>query len=156
MMSLQGSIKSALAPAVHQFSGQQPVSNMGSPVPVLALLVLSCLAPAHQQSDEETVSLPLTPPIASAEVGEQNNATTVICCQGHLAVTDTEHHQRSGTMYHASEGTIVVHCPASNCTELFNLVQKGRICFSNCYWLVWPTEEVRKVYCTCNTQQQVM
>ena len=44
-------------------------------MPVLALLFLSCLAPAHQQSGKETDSLPLTPPIAGAEVVEQDSAT---------------------------------------------------------------------------------
>ena len=131
---------------------------MGSLVPVLALLFLSCLAPAHQQSDEETASLPLTPEIASMEMVEQSDS---LCSSAEVlsVVKDTLEPLVLGIIDTIIPCTLrvrglVSHCPASNCTELFNLAQEeGLLLISNYYWLVGTTGEVRKVYCNRDTQQ---
>ena len=127
-------------------------------MPVLALLFLSCLAPSLQQGDAESDAYPLTPPIASAEVVEQDNAT----CPSAEAldlVRNTLQPVIQSTTDIAVPCTprvkgLVSHCPASNCTELFNLAQEeGLIFLSNYYWLVGTTGEVRRVYCNRDTQQ---
>ena len=127
-------------------------------MPVLALLFLSCLAPSLQQGDAESDAYPLTPPIASAEVVEQDNATCPSAEALNL-VRNTLQPLILNTTDIAVPCTprvkgLVSHCPASNCTELFNLAQEeGLILMSNYYWLVGTTGEVRKVYCNRDTQQ---
>ena len=131
---------------------------MESLAPVLALLFLSCLAPSLQQGDAEFDAYPLTPPIASAEVVEQDNTT----CPS-AEVLDLVKNTLQPVILSTTDITVpctprvkglVSHCPASNCTELFNLAQEeGLILLSNYYWLVGTTGEVRRVYCNRDTQQ---
>ena len=125
---------------------------------VLTLLFLSCLAPSLQQSGEETDSLPLTPTIANAEMVEQNDATCP-SVEARNIVQDALQPLILSTTDNLVACTLQVrglvsHCPASGCTELFNLAQEeGLILISNYYWLVGTTGEVRRVYCNRDTQQ---
>ena len=120
---------------------------------------LSCLAPS-QPSDEEKNSLTLSPPIASIGMVEQSNNNST-CSSAELlnVVKDTLEQLVLGIIDTIVPCTLqmkrlVHHCPASSCTELFNLVQEERlILVSNYYWLLGTTGEVRKVYCNQNTQK---
>ena len=118
---------------------------------------LSCFSAAllHLSSKAmrtESYAYPLTPPIASAEVVEQDN-TTCPSAEALDLVKNTLQPVIQNTTDIAvpcipQVKGLVSHCPASNCTELFNLVQEeGLIHLSNYYWLVGTTGEMRKVYC---------
>ena len=129
--------------------------GLGCPLLVLAVLSLSCLVLSQHQNGEEAPSLPLTPPIASAEVEQEGCPTNEV----HQIIKDAMQPLVQTSTNAVLPCTVRVkgklpHCPASSCMELFNSAQEeGLILVSNYYWLVGITGEVRKVYCNRETQQ---
>ena len=129
--------------------------DLGCPLLVLAVLSLSCLVLSQHQDGGEASSLPLTPPIASAEVEQEGCPTDEV----HQIIRDNIQPLIQTSTSAVLPCTVrvkgkVPHCPASSCMELFNLAQEeGLIFVSNYYWLVGITGEVRKVYCNRETQQ---
>ena len=48
---------------------------------------------------------------------------------------------------------LVAHCPANNCSQLFDLIHEGFLRLSNYYWLRSPDGNVTEVYCNRSTRQ---
>ena len=132
------------------FLYQKMICDLGCPLLVLAVLSLSCVALSQHQDREEAPSLPLTPPIASAEVEQEGGPSKDV----HQIVQDTVQPLIQNSTSTLVPCTVrvkgkVSHCPASGCRELFNLAQEeGLILVSNYYWLVGLTREIREVYCS--------
>lgn len=122
---------------------------------VLAFLI-SCGASVSQQ---QNVSLPISPQSSSLQMALENNRSCPSAVQREAVLEYTTGDIRSQLLQLSKivspcEPHIIgktSHCPASNCSEIFELAKGGLFHFSGLYWLKLPNGSASRIYCNRET-----
>ena len=127
-----------------------------SVVLVALLSVFFCIGGAQQETN---VSLPLSPQATAMQLYLSGNDSCPTPQQIEMVrkytsgIIRSQLEQLTHTVIPCSLGNIgrVAHCPATNCSEIFKLVETGLFLFSSFYWLQFPNENATRVYCNRET-----
>ena len=129
----------------------------------LHILLPWSLATDHEQRADDNgeranISLPLSPQFTSLELDVPattcpTNQQRVVALQHISNGIRSELEELTETVLECDRYLLgkIAHCPADNCSVLFEQLEKGLLRFSGFYWLQLPNENPARVFCDRET-----